>query len=199
MANVLATAIILAMMGSHALLPLETLALEANGDINPPDQTHSPHAPDNESDQHYRGEQFGIEFNYPAGYVMTAEVGTLDEGAIVLLRTEDLWTVEPPLIHLSFFKNSPQVSLQTFRDDTLRLQVTQDYPTTTVASQPALDFDATGYYESREQLFATPDGRHIVLVSASYLGADTDYEPLVDAAQLIRESWIWLGLDEDSP
>lgn len=112
---------------------------------------------------------------------------------IVLVRTEDLWTVEPPLIYLSFVKNSSQVSLPTFRDDELHLQVTENYPATTVAAQPALDFDATGYYESREQLFATPDGRHIVRLSASYLGADGGYEPLVEAAQLMRQSWVWRG------
>ncbi|NEQ50555.1 MAG: hypothetical protein F6K11_10545 [Leptolyngbya sp. SIO3F4] len=144
------------------------------------------------TDHRYASETFGIEFTYPADYVITAEQGTLADGVIVLMRAEDVGNLEPPIIYISFSEKSQQASLETIRDDELKLWVTKEHSDTVVAGQRALDFDAQGYHESREQLFLTPDDHYAIRLSASYLWEDGNMEPLINAAKLIQDSWQWL-------
>ena len=136
---------------------------------------------------HYVSEQFGIEFDYPKDYVVTVDAAN---SAIALFHGEDVGMPEIPYVYIGFFENSEQLSLQTFRDDTLGMGVIREYDDTTVAGQPALDFDATGYYESRNQIFDSPDGRYIVYFSSSYVG-DSASEPFLEVANVIQDSWTW--------
>lgn len=190
---------VLTSLHGHASLAITTY-LEQHQEIETIVMPHSTKfglAPDlvrsDLSEGYYVSEQLGIEFAYPADYVVISEQGSLADGAIALLRLEDVGTSEPPIIYIAFSDNPQQLSLQAFRDDDLRMQVTQDHDNTTIAGQRALDFDATGYYLSRNQVFNTPDGRYVIYISASYLGdSDSDEtEPLVEAAQVIQNSWVW--------
>ena len=147
--------------------------------------------PTAQANNQFISEQFGVAFSYPTDYEIATEHGTLADGVIVLLRAEDVATPEPPIIFIGFSEKPQQSSLENMRNGELQLWVTKEHPDTIVAGQRALDFDTQGYYERREQMFVTPDGRYVIRISASYLQEDGGNEPLVTAAQVIRDSWEW--------
>ncbi|EKU96190.1 hypothetical protein Lepto7375DRAFT_0164 [Leptolyngbya sp. PCC 7375] len=130
-----------------------------------------------QSETLYISEQFRFQFNTPTGYVIDSTETSTSEH-ISILRQEDVGTLEPPLIYISVQENPNQLSLATFRDQEIMPLMETEHPNTTVAGQPALDFESTGLYAMRNLLFSTPDGRYIIHLNASYSESPPEADPL---------------------
>jgi hypothetical protein len=139
----------------------------------------------------YTNAQFGFTFNYPDGYVITSQEANPTGGYVTILRQEDVGTPEPLLIYINVRENPEQLPLGTFLDQEIKPLIQAQYPNTTVAGQPALDFESTGLYEMRNLLFSTPDGRYLVHLNATYLGSPSEDDPLWQVAKGIAESFQW--------
>lgn len=143
----------------------------------------------------YQSDRFGFSFTYPDGYDLTVtEPDNSTEEYVTLLRTEDVGTPEPPFIGIWVYENPQQLSLEAFREQKSYL-IINEFPDIEVAGQRALDFEWAGLYESREHLFKTPDGNHVVSLNSIYLDVISETDPLWLDAQTIRNSFEWrLGL-----
>ena len=139
----------------------------------------------------YQSDRFGFSFTYPDGFELTVthpEDST--EEYIALIRQEDVGDPEPPFIGISVYENPQQFSLEGFREDK-GYYILNEFPDISVAEQRALDFEAAGLYESREHLFKTPEGDHVVSLSATYLDMVSEMDPLWQVAQTLRDSFEW--------
>ena len=139
----------------------------------------------------YRSDRFGFSFTYPDGFELTVtHSDNSTEEHVTLLRQEDMGDPEPPFIGISVSKNPQQLSLEDFREQKGYF-IINEFPETTVAGQRALDFESAGLYESREHLFKTPEGTHVVSLSATYLDMISETDPFWQVAQTIRDSFEW--------
>lgn len=146
-----------------------------------------------QSETLYINEQFGFQFNTPTSYVIDSIEDAATGGHISILRQEDVGTPEPPLIYISIQENPNQLSLASFRDQEINPLMGTEHPNTTVAGQPALDFESTGLYEMRNLLLSTPDGRYIIHLNVSYLESPSEVDPLWQAGKRIVASFQWLS------
>ena len=139
----------------------------------------------------YQSDRFDFSFTYPDGFELTVtHPEESSEEYVTLLRQEDVSDPEPPFIGIGVYENPQRLSLEAFQEQ-IGYFILNEFPDTTVAGQRALDFVSAGLYESRTHLFKTPEGTHVVSLTATYLDTISETDPLWQVAQTLRDSFEW--------
>ncbi|MEO1620704.1 MAG: hypothetical protein AAFU53_06675 [Cyanobacteria bacterium J06632_3] len=148
-----------------------------------------------DTDNLHINEAVGFQFLYPEGFRIASE-GEFEKGQYVsLLREQDIGMPEPLVIFISIYNNPEQLPLKDFRDQEIRIPVTDEKSNTKVADQTALDFDADGLYLNRNLLFGHPSKAFVAHISASYFGPEpSEDDPMWQASKSIANSWQWTKL-----
>lgn len=130
--------------------------------------------------QHYKNEDLGFAFEYPAGFIM--DESEIEQGAIALWTQEDYTAIQnnefegsefPPDINIAVRENSENLPLQDWvMQDSWFVNPTH-WQSREVAGREGLAFRGTGLYES--QYIVVPWGDRVLVISfaesSAYRGA----------------------------